>query len=224
MNAEKCCIISVGCGNWYPQGIERLEKSLNFHGWGGAEFLQTYLPEGSPSHAENPYAFKVYAFEQAIQKGFTHIVWLDASFWAVKNPMPLFDYIEDNGYFFFKTGYNLAQSCSDEILNYAKIHRDHAERINEGATGCIALNFKHEKAKAFFFRWREYMEAGMFRGSRFHAGQSKDPRFLFHRQDQSAASLVMNELEMIPSEGGKFEAYYNSDYKGTDNIFFISGM
>jgi hypothetical protein len=29
-----------------------------------------------------------------------------------------------------------------------------------------------------------------FAGSREHGGQSQDPRFLFHRQDQSAASLI----------------------------------
>lgn len=224
MNVEKACIISVGCGHWYPQGIERLKKSLNYHGWAGEEFIQTYLPANCPTHQENPYAFKVFAFEEAIKKGFTHIVWLDASFWAVKNPMPLFDYINEHGYFFFKTGYNLAQSCNDEILKYAGITRDEAEKISEAATGIIALNFQHEKAQAFFFRWKEYMEAGMFRGSRLHAGQSKDRRFLFHRQDQSAANLAMHELGMFPSEGGKFEAYYNSDYKGTENIFFIQGL
>lgn len=224
MESEKCAIISVGVGHWYPSGIERLKKSLNYHGWAGAEFLQTELPEGCPRHSENPYAFKIYAFEQAIQKGFTHIVWLDASFWAVKNPMPLFDYINDNGYFFFKTGYNLAQSCNDAILNYAGVNRNQAEKMNEGATGLVALNMNHPKAYQFFYKWKQYMIDGMFRGSRLHAGQSRDKRFLFHRQDQSAASLIMNELDMKISEGGQFEAYYNSDYKGTSNIFFIQGM
>lgn len=223
MDSNKICIVTCGIGAWYPLGVVRMERSLIYHGYAGQfyKWIDTY-PSGCPEHSLNPYAFKVYAIEFARKKGYTHILWLDASLWAVKNPMPIFDIINDNGLYFFRTGYNLAQSCNDAILKYSGITRDEAERMPEFATGAIGLNFEREDVHEIFKMWKQYMKKGMFKGSREHGGQSEDPRFLFHRQDQSAMSIVLNKFwnEEIPQSD--LIQYYNQNESNA--IFFIQGM
>jgi hypothetical protein len=116
---HKACIISCGIGNHYPVGVDRLERSLNFVGWGGHTMFWRDYPEGCPKHeGENQYAFKIFAFREAFKAGYTVVLWADASLWAVKNPMPIFDYINDKGLYFFKSGYSLGQTATDELLGY----------------------------------------------------------------------------------------------------------
>lgn len=225
MTPEKSCIVSVGNGGWYKKGIDRLEKSLNYVGYSGNTlFYRDELPIDSPNHIENPYAFKLYAIDEAINKGYTHILWLDASFWAVRNPAEMFDYINERGWHLFRTGYNLAQSCNDRILEYAGINRDKAETITEWATGCIGLNFENQQTVDLYNRWKQYMNDGMFRGSRLHDNQSSDQRFLFHRQDQSGFSCAVFEKGITMPNNPEFVAYYGTPHNTERIIFFIRGL
>lgn len=223
MESNKICIVSAGIGGWYSRGLDRLEKSLNYHGFAGDWLCFRELPPGSPSHSLNPYAFKIYVIQEVIKMDYTHVLWLDASFWAIKDPMPVFDYINSVGLFTFPTGYNLAQSCNDRILEYAGITRDEAELIPEHASGAVGFNFTNPLHVKIFERWSEYMEAGMFKGSRNHDKQSSDPRFLHHRQDQSALSLVLHENGLLPPVTD-FVAYYKTGHDPEKCVFFIRGL
>lgn len=230
MVLSDCCIISCGVGGWYPRGIDRLSTSLIEHQWKGASLFFRNYPLGCPTHEVSPYAFKIHALNQAIQKGFTKILWLDASIWAIKDPAPFFEYIKKHGYYFFKTGYNCAQSCNDRILDYIGKSRDEAEKMTEAATGCVGLDLKNHFGREFYMNWIKFMKDGMFHGSRLHDDQSKDPRFLFHRQDQSAASLIINHFKMKINDPGDFIAYTaHKQYFGTETdknklTFLIQGM
>jgi hypothetical protein len=55
--------------------------------------------------------------------GYKVVVWADASFWCVRQPMPLFDYVNDNGLYFFKSGYSLAETATDKLLEYAGVKK-----------------------------------------------------------------------------------------------------
>lgn len=222
MDSSKICVISYGVGGWYSRGQFRLERSLLYHGFAGEIISHTTHPYG-PMHSENPYAFKIYAFEEALQKGFTHILWLDSSVYAIADIMPLFDYINDNNIFAFRTGYNCAQSCNDRILQHCGITRDEAENVVEYATGCVGLNFDNPDARNLFARWSSYMHAGMFKGSRQHDNQSSDSRFMFHRQDQSAFSLSLHQQDIGLPSAQNFISYYPN--KVDDNqLLFIKGL
>lgn len=223
MNNEKICIISYGVGGWYKSGQHRLVRSLNYNGFAGCVNSYTSHPYEWPLHSDNPYAFKIYAFNEALNEGYTHILWLDSSVYAINDVMPIFDYINDNGTFAFRTGYNCAQSCNDRILLHNGITRDEAEQVPEYATGCVGLNFGNEKARNLFARWMENMQAGMFKGSRLHDNQSNDKRFLFHRQDQSAFSLSLHKQGIELPANQEFISYYPN--KISDNqLFFIKGL
>lgn len=218
------CIINVGTDG-YAKISDRLNSSLNSVGYSGGRLIYSgRLPEGSPTHQENPYAFKIYAIEQALKLGYKQILWVDSSLYPVRPLDDIINYINDKGFYMFRTGYNLAHSVSDRTLKYAGIDRDIAERITEYASGCVGLNFNKLDSKAVFDTWEQYMLDGQFKGSRSHDNQSNDPRFLFHRQDQSCLSLAMSIWGMyMPPDAPNFCHYYGTP-QTDQTIFMIHGI
>lgn len=220
----KPVIISCGIGGWYKAGIDRLENSLNFNGYAGETiFWRDKYPEGSPSHADNPYAFKIYAFEEAFKKS-RIVLWLDASFWCIKTPHVLFDIVSEFGVFGFRTGYNCAQTCSDAALEWAGFTRDEAEFLPEIASGSVGLNLNNPNGKGVFDLWKQGCELGLFKNNRLRDNaDSSDSRFVHARQDQSIFALAIHKL------GLKFDyvdyvAYYGSGYDKEKCLFFINGL
>jgi len=222
------CIISVGVGGWYAQGVSRLEKSLIFHGYAGQVLTwKDEYPEGCPTHEENPYALKIFAFNEAFKRGYKCVMWVDASFWAIKNPHHIFDIINENGVFAFRNGYNCANTCTDNLLNYAGFSRDKAEHLPEIAGGMIGINIDNPDGKKVFKEWSKMCEMGLFKNSRAHnSDESQDPRYLHGRQDQSALSMAihMNKIEFCYEN---YVSYYDgrSQDKYHENVsFLISGL
>jgi hypothetical protein len=225
LTQTKPCIISAGIGGWYGAGVDRLERSLIFNGFPGEMIMwKNDYPPNSPSHADNPYAFKVYAFREAIKRGHTHIMWLDASFWAIKNPIELFDIIVDKGIFAFKSGYNCAQTCTDKLLDAMTMSRDEAEQLPEIATGIVGLNMDNPDGKAVWDWWSNMCDEGFFKNSRTHnPEESRDPRFLHGRQDQSCFSMAVHKNN-IKFDYQDYVAYYQTGHNPDKCIFFIGGL
>lgn len=225
-NLNKAVIISVGINGWYAQGVKRLERTLNFEGWGGN--ILTYKDEYPPNchnHNEVPYYFKIAAFEEALKRGHTHLLWCDASMWCVKNPTKIFDLIDEQGYYFFSTGYNLAQSVNDKGLAAIGRSRDEAENVTEWASGLVGINIENPNGKALYERWKDFMDAGLSIGRKDRNNEeSKDSRFLAHRQDQSCLSLAAWELALINTKGLDFVSYKNTGFNQNEILFFIEGL
>lgn len=228
MTGIKPLIISCGVGGWYPAGIDRMERSLVYHGC-AADFLfwRNEYPPLSPTHQENPYAFKVYAFREAIRRGYKIIFWLDCSFWAIRNPHELFDIVNDKGMFAFKSGYNCAETAPDNLLQFVDMTRDEAEQLPEIATGIVGININNPDGKLLFDYWAHLCDRGLFINSRTHNSlESADPRFKFGRQDQSAFSVAVHKLG-IKFDYQDYVSYYNygnPGYKPEKCIFFIGGL
>jgi len=142
----------------------------------------------------------------------------------LKSPMPMFDIINEQGYYCFSSGYNLAQSVNDAALQAVGMSRDEAEGFTEWATGCVGFNFANPDARRLYEKWKEYMDKGLSRGSRNHDGQSTDSRFLHHRQDQSCFSLAMAACGLRNTRGLDMVAYKGSGYNEKELIFFIEGV
>lgn len=225
--SAKPCVISFGHGGHYPYGVQRLERSLNFTGWPGEVMTwKNELPAGCPTPSEYPYAFKVYAFEQAFNAGCKVVLWCDASLWAIKPIMPIFDYINEHGLYFFKSGYSLAETATDRLLKYSDVNREDLVDVSEFATGLVGINIENPKGKAFFEMWKTYMLDGMFRGGRFHdTADSEHPLFKFSRQDQSAASMVLHKMGVkTAGEDLDYVAYYSTNYNPEQLLFWIQGI
>lgn len=224
LTQNKAVIICAGIGGWYSAGVRRLERTLNFEGWGGSVMTWTEYPQNCPTHEEVPYYMKIAAFEEAITQGYTHILWVDASFFAVSNPMKMFDIINEQGFWFFSSGYNLAQSVNDYTLQFVGKTRDEAEQQTEWASGCVGINLENPNGKALYEKWKFYMDAGLSRGSRLHDNQSQDPRFLFHRQDQSCLNLAIWDLGLKNDRVEDMVSYKGTGYNPDKIIFFIQSL
>lgn len=227
-NSPKPTILSVGVGGHYAAGVERLERSLMYEGWGGGmRFWKNEYPLGCPPHGgDGQYNFKPHAFQEVFDSGVKVALWCDASFWAVRNPMPIFDYVNEHGLYLFKSGYSLAETATDRLCASAGVSRDVLENVSEFATGLVGINIENPKGKEFFTRWKENMEAGLFGGNRVHdLNDSQDPRFKFSRQDQSSASMVLYQMGITTcGEDMDFQAYKNTNYNPDKVIFFIGGL
>ena len=221
----KHCIINCGVNGWYPSGTKRLERSLNYVGFHGDILTwQGRYPQNSPTHEEYPYAFKIYSFDEAIAKGYTHILWLDCSVWAISNPDPVFDIINENGYYLWDSGLPVGETCNDNCLNWFNITRDEAMNIQDISTSMVGINMNNPIGSKFFNEWKRSMLSGCFRGSRlYNPEESNDKRFRFHRQDQSAASLCAYKIGMKIHEPGKYSCYFHNEMNDSI-IFTMRGM
>lgn len=218
-------IVSCGVGGWYAAGVQRLENSLIHHGYAGDMLMfKGEYPAGSPTHEDNPYAFKIFAIEEAISRGAKVILWCDASLWCIKNPHHLFDLIYDKGVIGFRTGYNMAQTSSDHALQWAGITRDEAEQLPEIASGLVGLNLDNPDGKKVYELWKEGMELGLFRNNRNRdLADSADPRFVHARQDQTIYSLAIHRCGLHVDDAD-YVAYYSTPYNPEKCLFFINGL
>lgn len=227
-NCEKPILISAGIGGHYSAGIDRLERSLYYEGFAGdMRFWRNEYPFGCPEHnGDGQYNFKVYCFSEQFMNNKKIVVWADSSLWCVSNPMPLFDYVNDNGIYFFKSGYSLAETATDRLLNYAGITREELYDVSEFATGLVGINIDNPLGKKFFENWHQYMIDGMFGGSRVHdLNDSQHPKFRFSRQDQSAASMILYKMGIkTAGEDRDYQAYKNTGHNPEKVLFFIGGL
>jgi hypothetical protein len=215
-------IVNVGVGHWYGKGTARLVKTLHENGYEGAIMASNQLPDGSETHSKNPYAFKVKAIENALKAGFTKVFWMDSSIYSNINPNHIFDIVNERGYFFVKNGYNVCEETNDFCLNWFGVSRDEAVNIPQIASGFWGLDFERDQSWKIFDKWKESCEAGCFKGSRFHDNQSGDPRFLWHRQDQSALSLSIAPFKLnLDGMGDVFT--YNHKEPG-ETQYICNGM
>lgn len=223
----KPLIISAGIGGWYAAGIDRLEKSLIYHGYAGDTlFWRDEYPPGCPDHSDNPYAFKPHAFREAFNRGYKIVLWLDASFWAVNDPMPIMDYISAKGLYFFKSGYPLSATATDILLEAGERKREELTDVAEFATGAVGINIDNPEGKHFFEEWGSYCDHGLFKGNRVHdPADSADPLFKFSRQDQSAASMILHQMGITScGEQEDFVAYAGTGNNKKKCLFFIRGI
>lgn len=217
-------IVSAGAGAWYELGNRRLKSRLIELGYEKKCNLLffDYLPEGCPNHTTHPYYIKIFAIREAINRGAKKILWIDCSIFPYKSFDAVFDLINENGFFAWKTGYNCAQTCNDVSLDIFNLNRDDASNMHEIATTIIGFDLEKNK---FWEFWESSALKGAFFGSRnYNMIESSDPRFLFHRQDQSAGSLVCAKLNLIEfaKKIQDFAQYnYDNTIKQPENYYFL---
>lgn len=218
----KHCIINAHNNfGWYQKGQDRLRGSLNYHGFNGDLIFLSGWPNDKYDKSCS-YNIKAAALEIAIESGYQIVLWLDCSVWAIADPNKIFDVINEKGHYFWGSGYNCAQVCSDKCLGVFGISRDEAEKIKDCSSSMFGLNLSNPDSYAWAIDFINHAKQGTFKGSRYHDGQSKDPRFLFHRQDQSVASLLIHKYKMTITEPNVYSAYYPAQEDTV--IFQMRGM
>src|SRR5664279_5173232 len=91
-------------GNYY-RALARLQQSMDRH-WNG-DFIgfTDELSVGAPLHLDNPYAFKIYCFREALRRGYREILYVDSSVFAVRNVSPVFEIMRKDGYIMQESGH-----------------------------------------------------------------------------------------------------------------------
>ena len=208
---------------WYPKGSLRLEGSLLGVGWQDYKIYNDY-PSGEFDRG-CPYTIKAEIINHVIiNYKINNILWVDCSVWAVNNPKPIFDIIKKDGYYFWSSGYNAAQTCSDKCLDYFGINRDIAETYEDCSSSIFGVNLNSNIGIEFITKWLQSAKDGAFNGSRFHDNQSQDKRFLFHRQDQSAATCLIGKMG-LKIHKPKEHCIYDTDGEAPKSVIFkMRGM
>ena len=188
MELNEAWTIITGCtvraDEWYQRGQDRLVASVQdkmpiiaYKGFPNAKFYR------------KKYNIKPSSIFQANEPKF---FWMDSSVYLHGDPSIVVAKAEEDGYYFMTNGgFNAAQECCDKCLEYFKITRDEAEKIPMCSSGFFALDT--ERHPEILEEWYDSCAAGAWEGSRLHGGQSDDPRFLHHRQDQSALSVLIHK-------------------------------
>lgn len=217
---QKAIVNACTLVGWYPEGAARLRASIISK---DTTILHYAGYPISGYNESNPYTVKASAIEKAIDEGFTKILWMDCSVWCIKDIQPIWDIIDNQGYYFTSSGYNAAQTCSDKSLAYFGITRDEAEMMPDSNTAIFGVDLDHTQGSEFIYRWLKASKDGVFDGSRYHDNQSSDPRFMFHRQDQSAATLLIGLMGLNFTEAGLYQSANISQYKDSV-VLLMCGM
>lgn len=201
---NKRCIISLATkAGRYVDNLARLSNSLreNFKTGDFLGFIHESTV-GAPMHEDSPYAFKVYAFNKAKELGYTSVLWLDTSCYAVGNIDDLFNKLEqsDNGLMFQDAGHFLGNWCNDKTLEYFDITRDAAMSMRMiGNAGFLGIDFTSVVAETFFNDWAIAEQLGYFKGAWNNNEQTEslDPRCLGARHDMSASSAIIHKMSLF---------------------------
>ena len=208
-------IINLSTGN-YIVGQDRLRSTLSGFYDGDLLFFTDENQFGSPTHKENPYAFKTYAFQHALSLGYKKILWLDASIYAIKDITPVWDIIERDGYIMQNAGWNCGQWSNNKSLEYFGLTRDEALGMPMyGNAGLLGLDLNKELPKIFLERWHKASQDGIFKGAWNNNAitESDDIRCLGHRHDMSVGSIIANLLDMSYINSSQIMQYGSAPFE-----------
>lgn len=209
----KICVVNYITKNtWHPHGQARLKESLDRVGFKGDVLLFDNENFDCISHKEVPYAFKFHVLREIQKRCYELVLWVDASFWAIKEIDSLMEKIYYNKFLVQNSGYPVGQWTSDDCLERMGVTREDAFSMPLFAGGMMGFNFHDKKTFDFFEEFYKYaVEGDCFKGPwrKARGFVSKDERVLGHRHDMSVGSILMKKhnFEMFPNN--EFFNYYS---------------
>jgi hypothetical protein len=192
----KLAVVNVSTGV-YEAIAKPLVDSVVLHCPSATIFsIHTLGDIGSPSHQDDPYAFKLYAIDYVRDLGFDVVIWLDS---PIRLTRPIDEWIatiERVGVYLQQDGWACGQWANDRALEWFDVSRDKAMNISSIYACVMAFDFRVPITHEFFALWWKSYEAGCFRGTwkNIDGCESADPRCRGHRHDQTCAELTAHTL------------------------------
>lgn len=194
------CAISVGVGQRFELGIERLRASLTANDFAGDVILDTEYRPGCPTHKEIPYGFKPWMFNMAREKGYKQVMWLDSACVVVKSLKGIFHLLKKQGNVFTYSTDRVWEWCSDACAKKMGVSRAKLSGYCPSLWACaMFLDFRHDKANEFLDKWLAYSRDGVtFHGAFTNENHqvSEDDYVRGHRHDQTVASILAFQLQL----------------------------
>lgn len=188
---DKCIVLSLAIGSWYPKGLERLADSLKHYCIPFKFWLNEY-PPGSPTHQQHPYAFKYFGMKWARDNGYTHVLWVDTSIWFLRHPIEIFKLVDHNGFFVTTNDASIVHYTNDNCWSILKQDKQNFVGKSMYSAGLTGLKLTNPKASLFLNQMLKHSLDGSF------VGPWSGPNI--HRHDQSVGSILLNNMSISTSE------------------------
>jgi hypothetical protein len=169
-------------------------------------FWRDEYPKNSPTHQQTPFAFKAHAFREALSAGYTTILWLDASVWAVSNIARVVARIQTDGHLFVYNGWKLGQWCSDYSLARFGVDRDWAMDQPDLTAMLMGVDVTHRKSSEWLNEFIAHCQDEKLMHGSLHNDPGReivdphskrnvgvisgDPRCRGHSREQAIAGLL----------------------------------
>ena len=181
-------VVNVATGS-YVKGQERLTEWLTANKQADYFIWRDRLPAGCPPHSEVPYAFKAYALKSAIVGGAKTLLWCDASINPIRDLGPLWERIEEKGYWIGNNGWTNYEWTADSAYpdlfpNWTRAtqeltDREFNKRIPHVVAGAFGISIDHPTGRAIFQEYfRLASETKAFCGPWINANYSELPKHL----------------------------------------------
>jgi hypothetical protein len=206
------CIVNVATGA-YVRGQQRLFESEHA---AGALFLgwRDCMPSESPGFHDVPYAFKAWALKAALDAEHDTVMWCDASIVPIRDLTPLWEHIEEHGYWICRNGWDNAFWTADSAYSDLPVTREENWKIPHVVATAFGLRLSHpigwrifeeylrlSQTRAFCGPWwnRNYTAPDGSRPyARYQANSHGrrwcepcgDAKVAGHRHDQTALSAI----------------------------------
>lgn len=210
--------------SWYHRGQMRLRHSLE--SVGALERCDLVFSRRETAETISPYSDKVLSMKRAAEMGYKKILWLDCSITAIRPIDDMLNWIEKEGYYMYRSGYNACQTASDAALKFYNISRDEAEKHPECASNVVGINLENEKGYNLYLNWinsvnNEILTEIKFPNESQRLIYSEDKRFYFPRSDQSCISLSSINAGCSMQDHNHFVCRNEGDFKPTESVIFM---
>jgi hypothetical protein len=174
--------VSVAFGEAYVAQQDRLKESiLAIYPDANLLFWRDGLPEKSKPFLDSLYGFKVHAIQEAIDKGFKRVLWLDPAMILCRH----IDWVGDHMMVAVKDENRLSQYISDWYLESNLLSRDDVKKLHLVGGSLYYFDFNFTTAEYIFTRWKMDEKMGLF-GSQTEEATGK---LQGHRADESCMAL-----------------------------------
>lgn len=193
----KLAFVNVATEGYYKEVSRDLVKSIQTHCPDAMIFsFNRFEDIASPSHADDPYAFKLYAIDYVRKLGYDVIVWCDSPIRVIAPIDAWIPEIERVGVYLQQDGWKIGQWANDKALDWFKVSRDEMMEQSNCYATLIGFDFRNPVAVKFFDMWWKAHEQGLFKGAwkNDRGTESTDPRCLGHRHDQTCCELTCYTL------------------------------
>lgn len=211
----KGMVVNVATGPHYIKGQQRLTAKVG----SGAHVLAwtDNLPEGSPSHAEVPYAFKAFALQDAAARGNSLLLWADSSILPIAPLGPLFDRIYEQGYWISRNGWMNSEWTADSAYADLGVDRQENETIPHVVGTAFGINVHHPKGRTILDEYLRLAKTQAFCGAWRNCPDTPcgPAGVLGHRHDQTALSVIAWQLGLELTNPPDIFAYKGGEVAST---------